>query len=326
LDKYLSSVTPIVVCFGAGTLKGNRLLPFLVALVILSFALGSLPKTQPGGSLLLNSYWLIYLLSFAPVIGLGLMVALIVLLLYNSRLFSESLGFGIAKKRKRRGRGSMILQLIISMGAWVVALEFLVFKCGGIFCSTNRLVSNSTNFAGVLPVNQTSTNNLPLLAVANQFSSIFLSNWSYAAFLGILVVASVIAVRGLIISWQETKAEIGIQVQAARAEATASVEDAFRILKAQPGADPRMRIINCYQRMVQSAQRLGAGITSDQTARELEKAISMTLLIKGSSLRELTDLFEEARYSLHPITETEAEQAQECLLRIAEEMNITLSV
>ena len=81
-----------------------------------------------------------------------------------------------------------------------------------------------------------------------------------------------------------------------------------------------------YQRMVQSAQRLGAGITSDQTARELEKAISMMLLIKGSSLRKLTDLFEEARYSLHPITETEAEQAQECLLRIAEEMNITLSV
>jgi hypothetical protein len=78
--------------------------------------------------------------------------------------------------------------------------------------------------------------------------------------------------------------------------------------------------------MIQAAQRLGASITSGQTARELETAISRMLMIKGSSLRELTDLFEEARYSLHPITESDAEQAQQCLLRIAEEMNITLSL
>jgi len=78
--------------------------------------------------------------------------------------------------------------------------------------------------------------------------------------------------------------------------------------------------------MVQTAQRLGASITSDQTARELEAAISRMLMIKGASIRELTDLFEEARYSLHPITETDAEHAQQCLLSIAEEMNITLSV
>jgi uncharacterized SAM-binding protein YcdF (DUF218 family) len=248
-----------------------------------------------------------------------------VLLVYNSRLFSDSLGFGIARKRKAKKRGSMILQLIIAMAAWAIALQVLVFKCQGFFCSTQRPVSNSTNFAGVVPENQT-TAKLPLLGAANQFSSLVLSNWFYAAFFGLLVVTSVIVVRGIIISWQETKAELTGRVQAARAEAVTSVEDAFRILKAQPEADPRTRIINCYQRMVQAAQRLGASITSGQTARELETAISRMLMIKGSSLRELTDLFEEARYSLHPITESDAEQAQQCLLRIAEEMNIILSL
>jgi hypothetical protein len=78
--------------------------------------------------------------------------------------------------------------------------------------------------------------------------------------------------------------------------------------------------------MVQSAQRLGASISSDQTARELEMAIRSMLMIKGLSLRELTDRFEEARYSLHPITEADADQAQQCLLDIAREMNISLSV
>ncbi len=165
-----------------------------------------------------------------------------------------------------------------------------------------------------------------MLGAANQFGNLVQTNWFYAAFFGLLVVTSVIVVRGIIISWQETKAELTGRVQAARVEAVTSVEDAFRILKAQPEADPRTRIINCYQRMVQAAQRLGASISSGQTARELETAISRMLMIKGSSLRELTDLFEEARYSLHPITESDAEQAQQCLLRIAEEMNITLSL
>ncbi len=310
---------------GAGTLQGNRLLPFLIALILLAFALGSLPKTQPGGSLLLNSYWLIYIVSLAPLIGLGLMIALVILLVYNSNLFSDSLGYGIAGKRKRSKKGSMLLQLIIALAAWTVALQVLVARCNGIFCTTPKLVpDNSTQIAGAVPMNQTTK--IPLLGAANQIGNFVQTNWFYAAFLGLLVVSSVIVVRGIIISWQQTKAELAGLIPAARAEAITSVEDAFRILKAQPESDPRTRIINCYQRMVQAAQRLGASITLDQTARELEKAISVMLMIKGSSLRELTDLFEEARYSLHPITETDAEQAQECLLRIAEEMNITLSV
>ncbi len=325
MDKYLSPVTRILAWFGAGTLKGNRLLPFLVALILLAFALGSLPKTQPGGSLLLNSYWLLYILSLAPIVGLGLMIALIILLVYNSRLFSESLGSGIARKRKMSRKRSMILQLIVAMAAWAIALQLLVFKCGGIFCSTPRLVSNGTSVtANAVPENQTT--NLPLIGAANQLSNLVLTNWFYAAFFGILVVSSVIVVRGIIISWGETKAELAGLIPAARVEAITSVEDAFRILKAQPEADPRTRIINCYQRMVYAAQRLGASVTSDQTARELEAALRMMLRIKGPSIRELTDLFEEARYSLHPITEHDAERAQQCLLSIAEEMNITLSV
>jgi hypothetical protein len=37
-------------------------------------------------------------------------------------------------------------------------------------------------------------------------------------------------------------------------------------------------------------------------------------------------LFEEARYSLHLITDKEAEEAHRCLLDIAEEMKLPVSV
>jgi hypothetical protein len=327
LDKYLSPVASIIVCFGAGTLKGNRLLPFLAALILLTFALGSLPRTQPGGSLLLNSYWLIYLLSLAPIIALGLMIALIIYLAYNSRSLSDAFAFGFAKRRGQAKKKRKNLQLVVSLVAWGVAIEILLLKCGGIFsCSTSGAAPNASSAVVDSISGSSATNTLPLLGAAYQISSFVQSNWFYAAFLGLLAVTSVIVARGLIISWKETKADLTARIPPARIEIVTSVEDAFRILTAQPEADPRARIINCYQRMVQAAQRLGASVTSDQTARELEAAIRAMLGIKGSSMAELTDLFEEARYSLHPITETDAEQAQQCLLSIAEEMHITLSV
>jgi hypothetical protein len=111
-----------------------------------------------------------------------------------------------------------------------------------------------------------------------------------------------------------------------RVEGLVAVEDALRILKTQPELDPRTRIINCYERMVQAARAQGATVTSDQTARELETSIRKMLVIRGPAIRELTNLFEEARYSLHNITENDAEQAQGYLHDIAEEMNIPLSV
>ena len=67
-------------------------------------------------------------------------------------------------------------------------------------------------------------------------------------------------------------------------------------------------------------------VTSDLTARELEKAIRKMLLLKGSAIRDLTELFEEARYSKHEITSAHAESAHSYLLNIAAEMKIPASV
>jgi predicted HicB family RNase H-like nuclease len=87
-----------------------------------------------------------------------------------------------------------------------------------------------------------------------------------------------------------------------------------------------MRIINSYQSMVQRAQGVGARVTSDQTARELEAAIRNMLGVNTPAIRELTNLFEEARYSLHAITEDDAGRAQRCLLDISGQMDLRLDV
>ena len=50
------------------------------------------------------------------------------------------------------------------------------------------------------------------------------------------------------------------------------------------------------------------------------------LLLRGPAIDDLTKLFEEARYSLHVITDSEAEEAHRFLLDISEEMKLPVSV
>jgi len=250
------------------------------------------------------------------------MVVLIILLAYNWRLLSDALGYGMAGRRKQQRKKSRTLQVVVLMGAWVVAVQVLLQRCGGIFCkpSQNSVLQVQQFVAGSGPGPA-----LPYLQAVTQLGGIVQTNWFSIAFLGLLAVSSVIIVRAVKVSWDESREKI-IQLPAPRGEGISAVEDAIQILESREATDPRTRIINCYQRMIQAAQHLGAPVSSDQTARELETAIRRMLMLKGPAIKELTELFEEARYSLHPITEGDGEKAHESLLSIAEEMRIPISV
>jgi len=310
-----------------GFLKGNRLLPFLVALVLLAFALGSLSRSQPGGSSLLsNSYWLIYLVDFLPLVGLGLIAVMVAVMVYNWRALSDAIGFGMARRRKDQRKKSRTVQLIVWMATWAIAVVVLLNKCGGIFCKTPSQTANlpgqvtkAVSGSGQIP-------SLPLLDAALQLNALVQANWFYAAFLGFLVVSGAIIARGFKVSLDETRADAAGPPLKVHAEGVAAVQDAIRIIEMDSEADPRTKIIICHQRMIRAAQNRGTMITSDLTARELERAIRKMLLLKGSAIGELTRLFEEARYSKHEITSLHAESAHRYLLNIAEEMKIPASV
>jgi hypothetical protein len=292
----------------------------------LAFALGSISKSQPGGSLLLNSYWLIYILSLAPVIGMGLIIVMIIFLIYNWRLLSDALGFGIARKRSQQKKGkSKTLTIIIWMAAWALAIVVLTVRCGGLFCRASPDLNVTSQLTGpVLGAGTIST--LPLLGTVAQLSNLAQSDWFYFAILGLIIVSSIIVTRGIKVSWQETRVQLISQMPLPRPEGIEAVEEAIHILKTETTLDPRMRIINSYQSMVQRAQGVGTRITSDQTAREVEAAIRNMLGVNSSAIKDLTNLFEEARYSLHPITEDDAGRAQRCLLDISGQMDLRLNV
>ncbi len=293
----------------------------MIGLVILAFALGSLPRGSPGGTLLFESTWLLYLVYLGPVVILGLMIAFVIFIALNWRDIGAALGFGIAQKRmmkKRRSRYSFFLSLVL----WAIAIGVLFNKPGSIFnpikTNSTTLVEDVTNQGGNPPNPFLGGSFLPAV------SSIVQNDWFSLAFLGLLVVGGLVLVQSIRVSLKETS-ELKIEdLRARQLEGLQAARDALKLIDDKNAGDARSRIITCYQHMVEVVLKLGVQVSSDQTARELEEAIRSTFFLKGSATGDLTRLFEEARYSLHEIIDEDTVHARDYLESIAEELNIQL--
>jgi hypothetical protein len=301
-------------------LNPRRILPYAAGLLVLAWALGSLARSGSGGGILLDSYWLLYLVYLLPVFAVGAMVALIVFIAFNWRDLSNAIGFGIVARRRATRKQSRTVQLIVYMAFWGLALMVLYYRCGGIICNTNSTQPLAGNLTTKI-VSGSPGPDLPSLGrQLAGLTSIVSTDWFFWGFVGLLAVSSVIIARSFKVSLDETRNARLVEAAAVQEAGTRAVQDALKVLEEAEEKDPRTRILRCYQKMIMAAAALGARVSPDQTARELEKGIRMTFLLKGSGIGELTRLFEEARYSLHPITEEDAVEAQRSLVDIREEL------
>ncbi len=301
-------------------MKARRLVPYAIALLILAWTLGSLPRSQPGGSILVNSYWLLYILDLIPLLGLGALALLAIFIVLYLRLLSDSLGFGIAKKVKK-SRKHWVLRILIFLYASAFALVYLMMNCTGPFCQASNKNAVQGLEKMVLAGNSASPNLPNLQGKVAGFTSAVPWGWFFPVFIGLLLASSVVMIRSFIVAFRDSKLEAREEIRAAQREGLEAVQEAIRIVSDPDLADPKMRIIDCYRRLITTGSRLGARITPEQTARELEQSMRRTFLLGGPAIGELTALFEEARYSLHPISEDDALEAQGCLAQIAHEIS-----
>jgi len=89
------------------------------------------------------------------------------------------------------------------------------------------------------------------------------------------------------------------------------VEDA--IIDLELGGDVREVIIRCYQNLCTFIGKKGIAQKPYYTPREFERSVKRTTGLKGEDLKELTTLFEEARYSTHELTILDKDRAVERL-------------
>jgi hypothetical protein len=256
------------------------------------------------------------LVYLGPVVILGIMVTLIVLIALNYRDLGEAIGFGIARRRRMRKPGSPYATFV-AMFFWALAVWVLINTKGSIFNPTHA--TNST-IAKIVGENATAPSLFQTGGFLPVLSDLVQNAWFSLAFIGLLVVGGVVVVQSIRVSLRETH-DVTIQELQTNQEGLQAVHEAIKIVD-DPASDPRSRIIACYQHLIATVSRLGAPVSSDLTARELDRAVRSIFALKGPATTNLTQLFEEARYSLHEIRDSDADKAHEYLESVAGELKI----
>lgn len=307
-------------------MRTRQVLPYLAALLLLAWILGSLSRSGTAGAgILSSSYWLVYLVYLIPLFAVVSTFVLVIFLVWNWRILSDALGFGLAARRKMKRKQSSAIRLAVMIGSWGIALGVLMWRCGGIFCTS----TNSTQTLQQVVVDAVAPSTVPafpslagLAGPAVALAGFVGSPWFGLGFLLLVIVSSVILVRSFKVSMDEMRSGRFLPEKVLE-EGRMAVEEALSVLSMDDAADPKTRIMRCYERMIRAAAGLGADVSVDQTARELENGIRDMFRLRGPGIWELTRLFEEARYSLHVISEADSGLAEQCLLEIGEELKAT---
>jgi hypothetical protein len=84
--------------------------------------------------------------------------------------------------------------------------------------------------------------------------------------------------------------------------------------------DPRTAILRAYARMEQAFRDVEIVRAADETASEFLARTTRRLPVSAGAAAALTERFEEVRFSEHPITEADREQALASLHRVEREL------
>ena len=84
--------------------------------------------------------------------------------------------------------------------------------------------------------------------------------------------------------------------------------------------DPRTAILRAYARMEQAFRDVEIVRAADETASEFLARTTRRLPVSAGAAAALTERFEEVRFSTHPITEADREQALASLHRVEQEL------
>jgi hypothetical protein len=110
--------------------------------------------------------------------------------------------------------------------------------------------------------------------------------------------------------------------EAMRAEETSGFGRAVRasIAALESERDPRTAILRAYARMEQAFRDVEIFRAADETASEFLARTMRRLPVTAGAAEALTERFEEVRFSTHPITEADREQALDSLHRVEHEL------
>lgn len=103
-----------------------------------------------------------------------------------------------------------------------------------------------------------------------------------------------------------------------QSDLAAAVSDAIDDLRAEP--DARRAVIAAYARMEGVLARHGQARFAAETPFEYLSRVLLALRVRGGAVRELTELFERAKFSTHAIDDVMKERAISALVSVRDDL------
>jgi len=269
---------------------------------ILAGASTAAPSSSGPGSELYLPLWVF-------VVGVFGLLAVILVAWVIVRLSSQSKGVS-----NRTLVNALLAILIISL--FIVGLR--VFGVGGPPPPTSSTTTNSTSNPSTGSSGSGNTTNLSGLGAYNLFPSI--PPWVpfvVLAFVVLILVAVAVPQTRRFLSERQERltpktgpAPEPPGVRAALTRASAELD---------LGADPRLVVLALYSEMLMHLQPM-VGSVETNTPEEIRTAHLVRLGVRPEAAKTLTRLFEEARYSTHPMGPKESARAQEAVRATLEDL------
>jgi hypothetical protein len=199
----------------------------------------------------------------------------------------------------------------------IILLLLVIFRVVGQAESSSAILlphsnNSSGSGSGVTPTQQNTS--LQSNSSANytlQGALPGLPKWAPYAILGVAVLVVTLVALPFMLSFGQGF-EVARKEELRPGPVKAAMSSTLSELERDHSADPRALIIALYARLLHGLV-LGLGPTDAMTAREIERVCVESFGVRPATARELTALFEEARYSTRRMGPGAAERARQAL-------------
>jgi hypothetical protein len=266
----------------------------LVALLAIILALtGSAAKTGPGSPLIG---------ALAPAIIPAVMTFYLILLLVNSKWIVEAIAAFFRSRPRHRAEQTNPFVVILTY-AIVIVLVVALLRSGLGQTFVTLLQEGARVFSQTGTLSPATPEGLSAFP-----TSIALQYYIILMFVAIVVASSCLSILGLRRALTYSNRFETIKEEGRlREQALEVVKQALTNLR--ESGKYQDTILECYRQMCKVLSDEGFRITPTQTAREFASNVSGKLRLGHDFVTGLTFLFEEARYSDHPINDEKRELA-----------------
>jgi hypothetical protein len=282
----------------------------VAALVALVAALsGGLPGRVRGssGGLSVHS-----LLADGAAVMIALALGAVCFVLYDHWISREPTEVSRGRRRRRRPRRPRL-----TLHPRDLVAPLIIFAAVALLLAIAALIGGSGHAArgGLPPTGDTVTPVRGAGQAAGGNASVPVNSVIFA------IVASLLLIGGIWLAVRERSRRAVVVAVSAPDTLAAAVEESLEDLGSEP--DPRRAVIKAYDRMERALSASGTARELAETPLEYLRRALAAVNASGGSIRRLTDLFEQARFSRHVIDATMKREAIEALTALRSELDVS---